>query len=155
MAERNQQQGRRHTCHHVYAHDANSLLQRDYQCLRGNKTKWLTHSLKLKPVSWGEFLRWLARGLWFHIACFAGHNRQEFWSERTVDKFDGSPVRFHKFMSQRRFDCILQCLTLTKRAPPSCRDKFHGVRDLVGKSPAGISEGYGWYYCFTPPPSGK
>ena len=89
----------------------------------------LVRDRKERPVEWGEFIRFL--GLWFHMACYVGHSRADFWSQHSVDPFDGAPVRFHAYMTQRRFDAILSCLTFTNKPPPACRDKFHCVRDLI------------------------
>ena len=46
---------------------------------------------KDRPVSYGEFLRWL--GLWFFMATINGPDHPDFWSMGEVDCFICAPLR--------------------------------------------------------------
>jgi hypothetical protein len=48
---------------------------------------------KEREVRLGELLRFL--GIWFYIATFKGFTRQQFWSFKNIDEFDGATVRLH------------------------------------------------------------
>jgi Transposase IS4 len=82
-----------------------------------------------RACGFGEFLRFL--GIMFYMSTFKGFTRQQYWSYKDLDKFDGAPVRFHEWMSKRRFDMILGCLDYTDKPRPAYNDKFHGVRQLI------------------------
>ncbi|KAG7359200.1 transposase IS4 [Nitzschia inconspicua] len=84
---------------------------------------------KVTNIEQGEFLRFL--GLWFYMSSFKGVTRSEFWSEEDINPFSGALVRFHKWMSEQRFETILTCLRYTNHPAPSYKDKFHGVRQLI------------------------
>lgn len=93
-------------------------------------------------VSLSEYFRWL--GLWCCMATFKGHSRHEHWSSREVDDFRGAPVRFHRWMSKRRFDAILLAMEYTDLPAPSCRDRFHRVRQMIAAWNENMTE------CFLP-----
>lgn len=93
-------------------------------------------------VSLGEYFRWL--GLWCCMATFKGYSRHEYWSSREVDDFRGAPVRFHRWMSKRRFDAILLAMEYTDLPAPSCRDRFHRVRQMIAAWNENMTE------CFLP-----
>jgi len=76
-------------------------------------------------VTLGEFLRWL--GIWLLLATMNGFGREEFWSEKPVDRRSGAPYRFNDLMSGRRFNEILANLCYTDREAPPFRDRFWEV----------------------------
>ncbi|KAG7340825.1 transposase IS4 [Nitzschia inconspicua] len=84
---------------------------------------------KARRIDLGEFLRFL--GLWFYMTTVPAGTRGDFWSEEDISIFSGVPVRFNTFMSEQRFETILNCLQYTNRPAPSYQDKFHGVRQLI------------------------
>jgi Transposase IS4 len=80
-------------------------------------------------VSWGEFLRWL--GMWHLMASEFGSSRRDYWSVAPPDRFDGAPFRLDDIMSRNRFEAIMKAIKLTNNPPPSYRDRFWEIRDLV------------------------
>ena len=84
---------------------------------------------KTREATFGEFLRFI--GLWLYLSTQKGFAREDFWSSKPIDDFHGPPVRFNRWMSRRRFEAILKCLTYTDLIPPTYRDKFHQVRQLI------------------------
>ena len=81
------------------------------------------------PLTYGELLRFL--GMWFEMATTHFENRRDFWSLKTVERHNGAPWRFNDDMSRSRFEKILNALTLTNVTPPSYRDPFWEIRQLV------------------------
>jgi hypothetical protein len=82
-----------------------------------------------KPVTMGEFLRWL--GLWFTMAMHHFKDRRSFWSTKEVDVFAGAPVRLGEYMSRNRFENILSSLCFTDTTPPAYKDHFWEVRQMI------------------------
>ena len=82
---------------------------------------------KHRPVSYGEFLRWL--GLWLLMATINGPDCTDFWSLGEVDCFVGAPLRLGSFRSRKRFEAILKAVAITARQPPAFRE---GPRDHRG-----------------------
>ena len=82
-----------------------------------------------EPVSMGEFLRWI--GIWLFLSTISGFKRKEFWSLKEIDMELGAPYRLNEYMSSNRFEAILAALTLTKEKPPTYRDQFWQVRELI------------------------
>lgn len=82
-----------------------------------------------RACGFGEFLRFF--GIWFYMSSFKGFTREQYWTSKEIDQFDGAPVRFHEWMSKRRFDMLLGCLDYTNRQRPAYKDKFHGIRQLI------------------------
>ena len=79
-------------------------------------------------LTFGEFLRFL--GLKLFMATCANYNRREFWSSNPINEF-GAPYRFNDYMSWRRFETIMKCLTFTSRKPPPYKDRFWEVREMI------------------------
>ena len=84
---------------------------------------------KHRPVTYGEFLRWL--GLWFLMATITGPDRSDFWSLGEVDCFVGAPMRLGHLMSRKRFEAILKALSYTSRQRPAFRDRFWEVCQML------------------------
>ena len=82
-----------------------------------------------KPLALGEFLRWL--GIWLLLSTIGEYSRDEFWSEKEIDRRSGAPYRFNDLMSGRRFSEILQSIIYTDREPPTYNDRFWEVRQMI------------------------
>ena len=83
-------------------------------------------------VIYREFLQWL--GIWFTMATCQGFSRNKFWSTMpltgTLDQL-GAAYRFNNIMSHYRFDAILRNICYNLDEPPTFRDRFWEVRDLI------------------------
>ena len=79
-------------------------------------------------LTWEELLRFI--GLILFMATCSNYNRREFWSCNPINKF-GAPYRFNNYMSRRRFEAIMVALTFTSRKPPSFKDPFWEVREMI------------------------
>ena len=82
-----------------------------------------------KDLTYGEFLRFV--GIWLLMATIVGPQRRDFWSKKTVNRFDGAPFRLNDLMSRNRFEEILRNLAFTKNQPPAYVDRFWQVRDIL------------------------
>ncbi len=51
---------------------------------------------KERGIGLGEFLRYL--GIWFYMSTFKGVSRNQFWSSKDIDDFDGAPIRLNNWM---------------------------------------------------------
>ena len=80
-------------------------------------------------LTYGEFISWV--GLWFFMATTTFGDRREFWSSKAIEAFEGTPYRFNAFMSRPRFEAILAALQFTDRKPPSYKDRFWEVRQMI------------------------
>ena len=104
-------------------------------------------SLSQKPVTFGEFLRWI--GIWFYMATCKGYSRDDFWSSKPINEFVGAPIRFNAWMSKRRFDYILGGLTFHDKEAPAHQDRFHFVRQLIEAWNENMQDRFvpGWATC--------
>ena len=102
---------------------------------------------KHRPVTYGEFLRWL--GLWFLMATFTGPDRSDFWSLGEVDCFVGAPMCLGHLMSRKRFEAILKALSYTSRQHPAFWDRFWEVRQMLDAWNANMMEQFtpSWANC--------
>ena len=91
-----------------------------------------------RPVSYGEFLRWL--GLWFLMSTINSPDHTDFWSMGEVDCFIGAPLRLGSFMSRKWFEVILKALAITARQPPAFRDHFWEVQKILEAWNANMTE---------------
>lgn len=82
-----------------------------------------------EKITYGEFLKWL--GLWFFMATTQFQSRRDFWSIKPISMFDGAPYRFNDIMSRNRFESILSALQFTNLQPPTYKDRFWEVRQLI------------------------
>ena len=67
------------------------------------------------------------------MATTVGFNRNDFWMTREERKksLRCTPCDYNNFMSKSRFELILKHLSFTTRAPPTCRDKFWHIREMI------------------------
>lgn len=100
-----------------------------------------------KPMTIGEFLRWI--GMWLIMATTHFESRRDFWSTKTVDFFDGVSARLGEYMSRNRFEAILTALRYTKNTPPSYRDRFWEVREMIDEWNANMTANFSasWISC--------
>jgi hypothetical protein len=70
--------------------------------------------------------------------------RRNFWSQDTPEMFSGAPFRLHTYMSRQRFELIPKHLKFTTKDPPTFKNPFHNVNDLI--------EGWNQHtqHCFSP-----
>ena len=77
-----------------------------------------------------DFYVWL--GCHFLMACFEGtENNKMWWSEKTIDMFEGSPFRLSEYMSGRRFQNIGIDIRYTNIESPAFLGQFHDVRQMI------------------------
>ena len=97
-------------------------------------------------ISYGEFLRWI--GLWLLMSTIEGPSRRDF-SPAPISLFGGAPFRLNNFMSRNRFESILEEVKYTDIEPPTYRDKFHSVRQLISEWNTNIQQNFipGWISC--------
>ena len=82
------------------------------------------------PTNLGELTRFF--GLWFLMASVVGFSRRDFFSSREYHETDAPyPYHLSKLMSLRRFELILEHLCLSFPNPPTYRDKFWKVREMI------------------------
>ncbi len=82
-----------------------------------------------------EFYKW--RGCHFFMSCFQGiDNRDARWSQQPISMFEGTPFRFHDYMSGTRFKDITAHIHFTNKETPTVAsdgfvDRFHEVRQML------------------------
>ena len=79
----------------------------------------------------GELIRFF--GMILGMATTVGFNRNEFWKTREErnKSLRCSPYDYNNFMSKSRFELILKHLSFTSRSPPTFRDKFWRIREMI------------------------
>ena len=53
------------------------------------------------------------------------------WSEKSINMFEGSPFRLSEYMSGRRFQNIGTAIRYTNIELPTLLDRFHDVRQII------------------------
>lgn len=98
-------------------------------------------------VSFGEFLRFL--GIWLFLSTQKGHARREYWSSKSMDPFNGPAYRFNEWMSRNRFENIITALRYTNIQPPTYKDKFCQVRQIISEWNANMKKIFepSWVSC--------
>ena len=77
-----------------------------------------------------DFYVWL--GCHFFMAGFEGiENNKMWWSEKTIDMFEGAPFRLSEYMLGRRFQNIGTAMRYTNIESPAFLGKFHDVRQMI------------------------
>ena len=70
---------------------------------------------------------WL--GCHFFMAGFEEiENKKMWWSEKTINMFEGAPLRLSEYMSGRRFQNIGTAIRYTNIESPAFLDRFQDVR---------------------------
>ena len=80
-------------------------------------------------VSYGEFLRWI--GLCFLMSTTHFGSRRGFWFMSEQDTISGAPFWMNEWMSCHRFEAILGALQFTNVEPPSYKDCFWEVWQML------------------------
>lgn len=88
-----------------------------------------TNATLSEALTWDEFVRFL--GLVFIMSTTQTVSRRDFWSQDAPEMFSGAPFRLHSYMSRRRFELILKHLKFTTKDPPTFKNPFHDVTDLI------------------------
>lgn len=70
-----------------------------------------------KPLTFREFLQFV--GIWLYMSTPAGFSRSDWFSQKKVDRWEGTPFRFNDIMSGKRFETIISALTFTASPVPS------------------------------------
>ena len=98
-------------------------------------------------ITLGELLRFI--GIWFFLATTAGFPRREFFSTYPVNPKHGAPYRVTQWMSRKRFEAILKALSFTNKAPPTYKDRFWLVRDMIASWNDNMENVFkcGWVTC--------
>ena len=70
------------------------------------------------------------------------------WSEKSINMFEGPPFRLSEYMSGQRFHNIGTAIRYTNIESPTFLDRFHGVRQIIEGWRLNISVAYssmfGW-----------
>ena len=53
------------------------------------------------------------------------------WSEKSINMFEGSPFRFSEYMSGQRFHNIGTAIRYTNIELPAFLDRFHDVQQII------------------------
>ena len=71
-------------------------------------------------------------GCHFFMVVFEGiYKNKMWWSEKTIDMFEGAPFRLSEYMSERRFQNIGTTIRYTNIESPAFLDRFHNVRQMI------------------------
>ena len=89
----------------------------------------VNETMKGERLSYGELLRWI--GLWTMMSTVAGTDCHSFWSTRDIKIFSGCFFTLSTYMSRTRFELILQHIKYTKLDPPTYKDRFWEVREML------------------------
>jgi len=81
-----------------------------------------------KELTLGEFYCWL--GVWFIISLNPGYIPRDFFSHKERNIYWNPPF-LGSIMSGKRFTKIGECLRLNNSTPPSYKDRFFWVRELI------------------------
>ena len=71
------------------------------------------------------------------------------FSHKPIDPFLGAPFRVNEYMSKKRFEKILTAIRYNDYSPPTYKDQFCAVRELIDAWNLNMSEqfGPGWVNC--------
>ena len=107
----------------------------------------INENIKGESVTYGEFLMWL--GLWFLMATVVGPSRDAFFSDKVCDEYSDAPFRLTKYMSRKRFNQVLSAMRYTDKDPPSYKDRFFEVRQMLDAWNYNMTDVFeaGWATC--------
>ena len=86
-------------------------------------------TMKGERLTYGELLCWI--GLWTMMSTVAGTDCRSFWSTWDIIIFSGCFFTLSTYMSRTRFELILQHIKYTKLNPPTYKDRFWEVREML------------------------
>jgi hypothetical protein len=88
------------------------------------------HAVGEAELTLGELLRYL--GLWMLMATVNGFKLDDFWSSNEYSPEENPcPYNFKRYMTRRRFRMITEHLRFTDVTPPTFKDKFWQVRQMI------------------------
>ena len=82
-----------------------------------------------EELTYSEFLQFI--GIWMKISTTVGFQRRDFWSTSSNTSTRDTPFKFNAIISKHRFESILASLTYTQAPPPTYKDRFFEVRDML------------------------
>ena len=118
-------------------------------------TKWVKEVMLVqmnkkmeRSISYGEWLRFI--GIWLEIATTVGFERRKFWADGENES--GSrmpPYCYNGIMPRDRFESILTNLVYTKKDPPTYKDRFWEVREMLAAWNTNMANEFraGWMTC--------
>jgi hypothetical protein len=86
----------------------------------------------LPPLTLGELMRFI--GMRLLMSMLQVWLMDEYWHYDPVPRPQEEgpcPYNFKEYMSKKRFQAIIKCLTFTDAIPPAYRDKFWQVRQMI------------------------
>ena len=86
-------------------------------------------TMKGERLSYGELLCWI--GLWTMMSTVAGTDHRSFSSTCNIKMFSGCFFTLSTYMSCTRFKLILQHLKCTNINPPTYKDRFWEVHEML------------------------
>ena len=86
-------------------------------------------TMKGERLSYGELLHWI--GLWTMMSTVAGNDHHSFWSMHDIKIFSGCFFTLSMYMSRTRFELILQHIKYTNNNPPTYKDRFWEVHEML------------------------
>ena len=82
------------------------------------------------PIKFSEFMRYI--GLWLLMSSQVKTAVREYFSSAPIDPYsNGALFRVNDIMTWNRFNAVTKALKYTEQEPPSYKDKFHGVREML------------------------
>ena len=85
---------------------------------------------RCRPTSVGEANRW--RGMWRIMSLNPQYKRDDFWDNTRLRTKFWNPFDFSTYMSKKRFKQLTSAFTLRMGDPPSYRDRFWNIREMIG-----------------------
>ena len=70
-------------------------------------------------------------GIILFMSLYIGLNRQDFFSDASIDIWNSALVSLTTSMPGRRFNQILRALTFTTASHPAFKDRFWEMRQLI------------------------
>ena len=81
-------------------------------------------------IKLSEFMRYI--GMWLLMSSQVKTAVREYFSSAPIDPYsNGALFRLNDIMSWNRFNAVTKSLKYTGNDPPSYKDKFHGVREML------------------------
>ena len=96
-------------------------------------------------TNYEEFLAFL--GIILRMSSSVGIDRSKYWSK--PDNKDKLKTKFNPIMSRKRFDALLNASSFTDKEPPTYKDRFWEIRDLLHAWNMNMTDEFvaGWVVC--------
>ena len=89
----------------------------------------INNIIKGDPLSIRELLHFI--GLWLPVTYHPGYNRREFFADKSIDIFEGAPIRLNFYMMGNIFENIIASLSFTNITPPYFKEKFFEFLQMI------------------------